>query len=283
MQQIWIGTSGWIYKHWAESFYPDDWPKNQHLEFYAQHFPTVEINATFYRLPPENMVKGWNRKAPNGFVYAVKGSRYITHMKKLLDINDAVKVYFDRIKGLGSCLGPVLWQLPPNLKKDVSRLETFLAKLPKGYEHAVEFRHPSWVDDETFVLLRKYKASHVWLSSQRMPMDLTLTANFVYLRFHGLEHGAAHDYTIKELEPWAEQLVNCAKERKPAFVYFNNDWNTRAPLNAKTLMEMVGGFAVQPFVPDLSEPEPPPRTREHRRTISTHITEPRSKRLRGAT
>jgi uncharacterized protein YecE (DUF72 family) len=248
MQEVWIGTSGWVYKHWAESFYPKDWPKTQHLEFYAQQFPTVEINATFYRLPSEKMVKGWNRKAPNGFLYAVKGSRYITHMKKLKDVGEGLKNYFQKIKYLEDNLGPVLWQLPPNLKKDLSRLEDFLVQLPGSpYQHAIEFRHTSWVDDETFSLLRKYRAAHVWLSSQKMPLDFTVTANFVYARFHGLENGAAHDYTQKELEPWAEQLIQFSKQRRPAFVYFNNDWNTRAPLNAKLLMEMVGGLAVTPF------------------------------------
>ena len=279
MEKAWIGTSGWIYKHWAESFYPDDWTKTQHLEFYAQHFPTVEINATFYRLPPISMVKGWVKKAPDDFIYAVKGSRYITHIKRLKAASAALKKYFTRIKYLRSRLGPILWQLPPNLQKDIPRLEKFLKILPADYQHAVEFRHPSWVDDETFSVLKKYKAAHVWLSSQRMPLDFTVTADFIYARFHGLEHGAAHDYTGEELRPWAEQLNKAAGEGKSSFVYFNNDLNTRAPLNAKMLMKMLGEFAVQPFAPEQPPSETIPRPRRFHQKMKA---EPRSKRLHAA-
>src|SRR5688572_12229439 len=114
MEKVWIGTSGWIYKGWAKTFYPEDLRKGEELEFYAEQFPTVEINATFYRLPSESMVKGWHRRAPDDFVYAVKGSRYITHMKKLVDVKEGLRRYFDRIKPLKEHTGPILWQLPPN-------------------------------------------------------------------------------------------------------------------------------------------------------------------------
>ncbi|MFN7139506.1 MAG: DUF72 domain-containing protein, partial [Limisphaerales bacterium] len=185
----------------------------------------------------------------------------------------------DRIQHLRDNLGPILWQLPPNLKKDISRLEEFLAQLPHGvYEHAVEFRHDSWVDDETFALLRKYKVAHTWLSSQKMPLNFTVTANFVYARFHGLENGAAHDYTREELEPWAEQLFNFSKQRKPSFVYFNNDWNTRAPLNAKLLMEMLGPLAVAPFEAE-AQPERVSAVRTRRKPMMPDFSQPRSKRL----
>src|SRR5205085_2377742 len=137
-----------------------------------------------------NMVKGWKEKAPKGFVYALKGSRFITHMKKLRNLNGGLKNYFDRIKPLKKQTGVILWQLPGILKLDLDRLGAFLRQLPKSYRHAVEFRHPSWLTPETFALLRKHKAAHVSLSSQNMPMDLTATANLVYIRFHGLAGGA---------------------------------------------------------------------------------------------
>ncbi len=273
---IWIGTSGWAYKHWARSFYPEEVRKADELSFYASQFPTVEINATFYRLPTKSMVRGWREKAPDGFLFAVKGNRYITHMKKLREVDDALEKYLDRITPLHDRLGPVLWQLPPSLHKDAERLETFLRKLPKHYRHAVEFRHPSWIGDETFALLKKYRAAHVWLSSQAMPMNFTVTADFIYLRFHGLENGAAHDYSRAELEPWADQLVAQARAGKSAFAYFNNDWNSRAPLNAKMLMGMAGDLALKPF----ATMEGPPRLRRGRReAVQPDFTVPRSRRL----
>src|SRR4051812_29885930 len=131
MQGVWIGTSGWVYKHWADTFYPHDWPKTQQFNFYTTQFPTVEINATFYRLPSETMAEGWRNKAPNGFLFAVKGSRYITHLKKLAEPEEGLKNYFDRIAALRERTGPILWQLPPWLKKDPARLENFLKELPK--------------------------------------------------------------------------------------------------------------------------------------------------------
>jgi uncharacterized protein YecE (DUF72 family) len=246
VEKIWIGTSGWVYKGWANTFYPAKWPKSDSLAYYITQFPTVEINTTFYRLPSLPMVRGWHKKAPKGFLFAVKGSRYITHQKKLVNLGHGVRRYFARIKPLATHTGPVLWQLPPNLGKDLPRLEKFLAKLPKGYRYAVEFRHPSWIDTETFELLRQHKAACVWLSSLRMPMNFTITGDFIYLRFHGLENGAAHDYTKEELQPWADHLRAAASNGHAAFVYFNNDWNTRAPNNARMLMDMVGDAAVEP-------------------------------------
>jgi uncharacterized protein YecE (DUF72 family) len=224
------------------------------------------------------MVKGCHKKGPKGFIYAVKGSRYITHIKRLKGAAAGLRKYFTRIKYLRGKLGPVLWQLPPSLQKDIPRLERFLRLLPTEYQHAVEFRHPSWVDAETFSTLKKYNAAHVWLSSQRMPMNFTITSDFVYVRFHGLDQGARHDYTEKELRPWADQLVKAASEGKAAYVYFNNDLNTRAPLNAKSLMKMIGKSAVSPCCQESWMP----RANSRRRILKKTKDEPRSKRLHAA-
>lgn len=245
---IWIGTSGWVYKEWAGHFYPKGWPKRNEFAYYAQHFPTVEINATFYRLPTLKMVRGWREKAPPGFLFAVKGSRYLTHIRRLKDTSAGLRKYFKRLAPLADRTGPILWQLPPNFAKNeetLRRLDRFLSRLPTQFRHAVEFRHPSWCDEETAALLRKHRAANVWLSSQRMPADYTLTADFVYLRFHGLAGGAYHDYTADELEPWARALAKAARRGIPSYVFFNNDLNTRAPLNADALMERVGAHAVR--------------------------------------
>lgn len=240
MGPIYIGTSGWSYKGWEKTFYPADVPISRHFDFYATQFSTVEINLTFYRLPTLQMVKGWARKAPPGFVYAVKGSRFITHMKKLANLNGALDKFFTAIKPLKKQTGIILWQLPPNLGKDLPRLDEFLRQLPRTYCYAVEFRHPSWPADDTFELLRRHHVAHASVSSLRMPMDLTVTSENVYVRFHGLEGGAAHDYTRRELEPWAEHILRQSRSGKPVFVYFNNDWNVRAPANAMLLLDMTG-------------------------------------------
>ena len=247
MSNVYIGTSGWSYKSWDKAFYPKVIPKSRQFEYYATQFPTVEINNTFYPLPTLNAVRGWRDKAPPGFVYAVKGSRFITHMKKLTKLDGAVTKYFDRITALKKRTAVVLWQLPPFLKKDADRLERFLKILPKSYGYAVEFRHPSWLDDEIFSILRKHRIAHASVSSKGMPMNLAVTTDFLYIRFHGLEAGSAHDYTRAELEPWAAHIREHAREGKQVYAYFNNDINVRAPENAKMLMEMVGSAAVEPM------------------------------------
>jgi uncharacterized protein YecE (DUF72 family) len=239
MEGLFVGTSGWVYKGWAGTFYPKEVPAKEHLGFYASNFNTVEINASFYRLPTETMVRGWRERAPKGFIFAVKGSRFITHMKKLNAEPESIEIFFERATLLREHLGPILWQLPPNLHYDPSRLESFLSKLPKPFRYAVEFRHPSWINAETFAVLRKHNAAHVSLSSMGMPMDLTITAEFIYIRFHGLKGGFAHDYTREELKPWAEHCRAALHDGLKVYAYFNNDANTRAPGNAKMLPEMI--------------------------------------------
>jgi uncharacterized protein YecE (DUF72 family) len=240
MRRVFVGTSGWVYKGWAGSFYPSGLKKFDELEYYATRFNTVEINATFYRLPLEAMVKGWHRRSPKDFVFAVKGSRFITQMKKLKVERESIQVFFERVRPLKEKCGPILWQLPPNFGFNGERLDSFLAIIPVKFRHAVEFRHPSWYEhEETFTILRRHNAAHVSVSSLRMPMNLAVTSDFVYLRFHGLEHGAAHDYTRRELQPWAEHCRRCRNNGTGVFAYFNNDLNTRAPGNAEMFRTMI--------------------------------------------
>src|SRR5438067_2534767 len=247
--KIYIGTSGWIYKGWAKTFYPAGMAASRHFEFYARHFPTVEINASFYRMPTEKAVRDWHAHAPRGFIYAVKGSKAVTHFKKLIPGAKSFNMLLERIVGLREHLGPVLWQLPGRFKKNAQRLEDFCKSLPSiaGMRHAVEFRDPSWLDEEIFSILCRHRVANVALSSLGMPMNLMTTTDFAYVRFHGLEGGASHDYTREELEPWAEYLRECARDGIDTFVYFNNDINTRAPGNAMMLREMVKKYAVKPM------------------------------------
>jgi uncharacterized protein YecE (DUF72 family) len=240
MNGVFVGTSGWVYKGWAGTFYPAEIRGQKQLDHYATQFNTVEINATFYRLPLAKTVKAWHDRTPKDFVFAIKGSRFITQMKKLNVEASSIKLFFDRIKPMREKCGPILWQLPPNFGFNGERLRHFLKVVPKKYVHAVEFRHPSWYEnEETFEILRKHNAAHTSVSSLRMPMNFTVTSKFVYFRFHGLEHGAAHDYKPEELEPWADHGRRCLREGIVIFAYFNNDLNTRAPWNAQLFVHML--------------------------------------------
>ena len=202
-----VGTSGWSYDHWGGGgFYPPEVPRTRWFEHYATRYPTVELNATFYRLPNEQTVTRWRQRAPTGFRFAVKGSRYITHRLKLADAAEPTELFLQRMRHLGQTLAVVLWQLPPNLHLDLGRLEKFLLGLPPGFRHAVKVRHPSWVEEGTFELLAAHQVAWVAVSSRALPPVRRRTAPFVYLRFHGLEGGFAHRYTEDELAPWAEWL-----------------------------------------------------------------------------
>jgi uncharacterized protein YecE (DUF72 family) len=237
--RAYVGTSGWAYKSWEGTFYPKDVPKRCQFEFYATQFSTVEINLTFYRLPTLKMVQNWRDKTPKGFLYAIKGSRFITHMKKLLNVREGLREFFRCLEPLRSRIAVVLWQLPPFLAKDVPRLDAFLKLLPKAYDHAVEFRNDSWLCEEVFDVLRRHRVAHVSVSSRGMPMDLTITSDFLYVRFHGLEDGAAHNYSTEELAPWVAHVRRQTQRGKQAFVYFNNDVSARAPENARLFRDML--------------------------------------------
>jgi uncharacterized protein YecE (DUF72 family) len=241
--KVYIGTSGWSYKGWARSFYPKEIPVKRQLEYYVTQFPTVEINASFYRLPQESSFKVWHDTAPANFLYAVKGSRAVTHLKRLKPGAKSFPLILERGQLLGQRLGPFLWQLPPSFPVNTERLKHFLQMLPRRFAHAIEFRHPSWLGPQVDELLKRYRVAKVSISSLAMPMQLEATTNFVYLRFHGLSGGSAHDYSDQELEPWAEHLRRCARQGLNGFAYFNNDVNTRAPDNARRLMQMVGKYA----------------------------------------
>ncbi len=237
-----VGTSGFSYKSWVKTFYPKSVPSRHHFDYYATQFSTVEINLTFYRLPSPATVKGWLEKAPPGFVYAMKGSRFITHMKKLTHLEDSLDRFFEAIRPIRSIVGPILWQLPPSLGLDLPRLESFLRELPPCPEYVFEFRDPSWLVPPTYRLLEQYGAGFVSVSSLKMPVDFTVTSNVVYIRFHGLEGGFAHDYSEAELQPWARHMADQAAQGRDVFAYFNNDGNARAPENARLLLRMTGGW-----------------------------------------
>jgi uncharacterized protein YecE (DUF72 family) len=238
--RIRIGTSGWSYDHWAGVFYPEHLPPARRLEFLSSRFDTVEIDSTFYHLPTEHAVSAWHDTVPDDFVFAVKGSRLITHFRRLANAEAALQTFMDRLTLLAEKLGIVLWQLPPNLSVDNVLLDRFLAQLPAdGVRHAVEFRHESWLNPETFSILGEHDAAQVHVSSDAMPEDLTPTADFVYVRFHGTSryHGA---YERPALAPWRDFLQGQAAQGRDCFAYFNNDAEGHAPADAQRLRELLG-------------------------------------------
>jgi uncharacterized protein YecE (DUF72 family) len=232
-----IGCSGWNYKHWRNGvFYPPRLPARLWLEWYAQRFDTVEVNATFYRLPREAAVANWVEGSPPDFLFAVKMSRYVTHQKRLRVLPPSLEVFYERIGPLVQSpkLGPVLWQLPPTFRRDDERLAEALAQLPKG-RHAFEFRHESWFADEVYELLRAHGAALVIADSPRYLFQThELTADFTFIRFHHGKRGRGGNYSERELEEWA-QRIEAWRRRVDVYAYFNNDWQGYAPRNALSL------------------------------------------------
>ena len=233
--QYYIGTSGWHYEHWRQRFYPPELAKSKWLEFYASHFTTVELNNSFYRLPSESAFTTWYDSSPPNFVYAVKVSRFITHIKRLKNSEEAVDTFLSRAKILGEKLGPLLYQLPPNMHRDDERLASFLSILPREMRHVVEFRHQSWLEEGAFQVLRGYNAGLCVFDMPGLKCPLIATADFAYIRFHGSTGLYSSCYAEEELADWADKLDSLAAKLKAVYIYFNNDAEAFAVRNAVTL------------------------------------------------
>ncbi|MHB1361279.1 MAG: DUF72 domain-containing protein [Thermoleophilia bacterium] len=232
-----IGTSGWNYSHWRQIFYPRGMKQAEWLTFYAQSFDTVEINTTFYRLPKPEYVENWAASVPEGFLFAVKGSRYLTHVKRLGDTGEPVERFFDLMSRFGEKAGPILWQLPPQMKLDGDRLAAFVSALPGGWRHAFEFRHPSWFCGEVYDILERAGAALVIGDHPDRPREVILTAGWTYLRFHyGEEEGR---YSSDQLQRWAGRIRDLTAEGADFYIYFNNDWRGYAINNARELGRML--------------------------------------------
>lgn len=234
-----VGCSGWNYRDWRGTFYPADVPARRWLEVYAEHFDTVEVNTTFYRLASRDAVAHWVAQTPPGFVFAVKGSRYLTHMKRLRDTGPGVERFYERIEPLidAGRLGPVLWQLPATLTRDEDLLARFLDGLPPG-RHAVEFRDPSWFVGPVLDVLAARDAALVRADDRRRPLPAVASpASWSYVRWHYGHRGRDGNYGPSELDAWAEVLRRRAAQGADVFAYFNNDWSAYAPRNAAGLLE----------------------------------------------
>ena len=239
--QIRIGTSGWHYKHWVGRYYPGDIRPEHMLEHYLQDFDTVELNNTFYQLPKESSFQAWRQAAPAKFLFAVKGSRFITHMIKLKDPDRGISNFMPRAELLGRKLGPVLWQLPPGWKVNVERLEEFLSRLPKKIRYAFELRNPTWMTDEVYEVLRKYNAAFCIYELAGYVSPIEITADWTYIRLHGpTPFKYQGSYTDRQLTAWAKRIEEWKSKLAAAYVYFDNDDSAYAVDNAMRLKELVG-------------------------------------------
>jgi len=226
----WIGTSGYNYPEWRGSFYPAGLPSARMLPYYAARFPTVEINYTFYRLPTEKVLAGWSAATPDGFRLTLKAPRRITHEARLRDCQEPVDLFCRLALSLGPRLGVVLFQLPPNLKKDLGRLEAFVSWLPPNLRAAFEFRHDSWHDDEVFALLRAKNAALCLADSERLSAPLVATASYGYLRRRD------EGYEAADLQAWAQHIAGLSADWSDCFVYFKHEEKGVGPQLAATLM-----------------------------------------------
>jgi len=243
--KIFIGTSGYNYKHWKDGvFYPTKLSPAKWLEYYIQHFNTVELNVTFYRLPSLKTFTGWYRRTPKDFSFVIKGSRFITHLKRLKEPKEPLRIFFENASPLKEKLGVVLWQLPANFHLNLEKLSDFLNSLKKNTKskkvrQAFEFRHPSWFCQEVYSILQKYNFCLCIAHSNRWPVVEKLTADFIYLRFHGGVSLYHSNYSEAMLKEWADKAKCWLKQGKDLYTYFNNDACGYAIKNAQRFRQLL--------------------------------------------
>jgi uncharacterized protein YecE (DUF72 family) len=241
MTDIRIGTSGWHYKHWIGRYYPEDIKPAAMLAHYVRDFDTVELNNTFYHLPKEESFDAWRDATPRDFLFAVKGSRFLTHMIKLKDPERGLINFIPRAERLGAKLGPILWQLPPRWNVNLERLEEFLQRLPPEHRYAFELRNETWMTDDVLALLQKYNAAFCIYELAGYHSPIEVTADWTYVRLHGpTAFKYQGSYSDRQLAKWAERIESWKKKMKAIYVYFDNDDSAYAVDNALTLKKLVG-------------------------------------------
>jgi uncharacterized protein YecE (DUF72 family) len=234
-----IGASGWHYKHWRGSFYPADLPATDMLTFYARHFDTVELNNSFYRLPTQTALTTWRATVPVGFCFAVKASRYLTHMKKLKDPASGLTKFLPRVEALGEKLGPILFQLPPRWHCNLDRLATFLAALPDHHRYVFELRDRSWHIPAVYNLLSRYHVAFCLYELAGFQSPFEITTDFTYVRLHGPYGAYQGRYDRVALDLWARRILEWQSVLQGIYVYFDNDEAGFAARNALELKELI--------------------------------------------
>ena len=224
-KKIFIGTSGYSYKHWIDKFYPKDLPQKRWLEFYAQHFNSVELNVTFYRLPKESLFENWYKRTPSNFRFVIKGSRFITHIKRLQDCKEPLSLFMQRAANLKDKLSCILWQTPPSLSYDSKRIKDFVKYLKEWpqYLYSFEFRNKSWFNEELYDIFRENNINLCISDSPSYPYEEVFTSNFLYIRFHGGKKLYGSNYSSLELEDWKNKIDIWMKDKNTLFAFFNND------------------------------------------------------------
>jgi uncharacterized protein YecE (DUF72 family) len=240
MKNIFIGTSGWYYEHWIKTFYPEGTDKKDFLEFYQKKFSSVEINNSFYHLPRGNTFINWKDKVPHNFVFAVKASRYITHIKRMLNAGEGFSKFLTAAEDLGEKLGPILFQLPPKWHCDPDRLSSFLDILPNTHKFAFELRDHSWLNDEIYALLKSHNCAFCIYELNGFVSPKIITADHVYIRLHGPGSAYQGSYDQATLREWAQFILSMQKEGKKVYCYFDNDQSGYAAHNAMAISEIIG-------------------------------------------
>ncbi|MBI4401686.1 MAG: DUF72 domain-containing protein [Nitrospirae bacterium] len=245
MATVLVGTSGWSYPGWRDSFYPEGLPASRRLEFYARRFPTTEVNYSFYHLPRPSTYEKWAGQVPEQFVFALKASRLITHTKRLSDVEEPWRAFVQNAGALGTHFGPILLQFPASFPQDTQRLADFLSMArrgsPRGLRLVCEFRHESWFTDRVYRALERHHAALCIADSPSYPRQDVLTADFTYVRFHGREQLFASSYTDSQLSREARAIRRYEREGEDVYVYFNNDAHGAAVKNAHTLRALLEG------------------------------------------
>jgi uncharacterized protein YecE (DUF72 family) len=237
--QVHIGTSGWSYAHWKGSFYPEHLPGSRMLEYYAQRLNCVEINNSFYRLPGQQILQQWYDSTPDNFLFTVKASRYITHMKKLGEPRKTVPVLLNRVSALGDKLGPILFQLPPRWHFNGARLDDFLNTLSNDFRYVFEFRDRSWLNEKTLELLSRYAIAFCIYELDGYLSPKQITTDFIYVRLHGPGGAYLGSYDEQTLAGWAEDFSVWARNGQAIYCYFDNDQHGYAVQNALRLQAML--------------------------------------------